>query len=94
MMANEILKKNPNNKLIFLDNNEKEKYKRENDMTTFPQIFFVKNQIRYKIGGYDNLSYLLDKNKLNDKKLLYKNLNLDIPYRFFLQITYYLHEGK
>jgi glutaredoxin len=94
MMANEILQKNSNNKLILVDYNEKEKYKRENDMTTFPQIFFVKNQIRYKIGGYDNLSYLLDKNKLKDKKLLYKNINLHIPYRIFLQLLLYLHNNN
>jgi glutaredoxin len=92
MMADEILKKNSNNKLIYVNHNEKEIYKKSNDMLTFPQIFYIKDTIQYKIGGYHELSILLDKKKLENIKELHKYICNDISYRIFLQIILYLNK--
>ena len=93
MMANDILKQNPNNQLIYVDPSEKDKYKKLNHMSTFPQIFYIKDGQRIKIGGYDDLSSLLDKNKSNDRKELYKNCNAKISYRTFLKMLLYLNRS-
>jgi glutaredoxin len=92
MMANEILKNNPKNQLVYVDYNEKNKYKQLNNMKTFPQIFYVKNNIKYKIGGYDDLSSLLNKQKLADRKELHKYVCSDVPYRTFLNMLLYLNK--
>lgn len=91
MMANELLKKNLNNQLIYIDHSEKDKYKKLNNMSTFPQIFYIKNDKRINIGGYNDLSSLLDKNKLNNRKELYKNYN-NISYRTFLNMLLYINK--
>ncbi len=92
MMADEILRKNSNNKLIYIDQTEKDKYKRSNNMSTFPQIFFVKDEMRYRIGGYNDLSTLLNKQQLENRKELHKHICNDIPYRMFLKILLYLNK--
>lgn len=43
-------------KNIVVDTKDKEKYKKKNKMTTFPQIFYRKK----KIGGFDNLNSIID----------------------------------
>lgn len=51
------LKINVNKKVV--KENEKFKYKKQNKMNTFPQIFLVKEKKKYKIGGFDELEYLI-----------------------------------
>jgi glutaredoxin len=91
MMADEILKKNPINQIIYVDQSQKAIYKQQNKMDTFPQIFFIKNNKKFKIGGYDNLSKLLDKNNLIDRKELHKHICTNVPYKTFLNLLMYLH---
>jgi glutaredoxin len=50
---------------------EKDKYKQENNMNTFPQIFLLNNQNKIKIGGYSDVKELLSKIFKNEK------INLD-----------------
>lgn len=91
MLADEILKKNSNNQLIYVDYSEKDKYKKMNHMSTFPQIFYIKDGLKIKIGGYDDLSSLMDRNKLENRKELYKNCDAKISYRTFLKMLLYLN---
>lgn len=46
-------------KEINVKENEKCKYKKMNKMNTFPQIFYVKNNEKLKIGGFDELEFLI-----------------------------------
>lgn len=53
---------NIKHKSIIVENNEEEKnkYKKQNKMNTFPQIFLQVNKDNYiKVGGNDNLQELL-----------------------------------
>ena len=44
------------------------KIKEKNKMSTFPQVFLRSKNINYKVGGFDNISYILD--EINNKKNL------------------------
>jgi glutaredoxin len=92
MMADDILKKNSANQLIYVDQLQKNIYKEQNKMNTFPQIFYIKNNIKYMIGGYNNLSKLLDKHSLTNLKTLHSNIYSNIPYRIFLKLLLYLNK--
>ena len=50
---------------------EKDKYKQQNKMDTFPQIFLLNDQNKIKIGGYSDVKELLSKIFRNEK------INLD-----------------
>jgi glutaredoxin len=50
---------------------EKDKYKQQNKMDTFPQIFLLNNQNKTKIGGYSDVKDLLSKIFKNEQ------INLD-----------------
>lgn len=69
------------NKTI-VSNNDKCKYKKMNKMNTFPQIIYTANNNRYKIGGYEELEYLLSivelkkKFKFNSKIISYFERNI------------------
>jgi glutaredoxin len=60
-------------KVIRVSQESKEKYKIENKMKTFPQIFIIEKKIKTKIGGADtlldfiNISHIL---KYNDISLI------------------------
>ena len=47
------------NKIIFIDNSNKNKYKKKHKMNTFPQIFLKTKQNKYLIGGNDEFEYLI-----------------------------------
>lgn len=67
-------------KIITVTHDEKEKYKKMNEMSTFPQIFLViDDKHRIKIGGYNETINLLTKifnkdpipyNKADSEKLI------------------------
>tara|TARA_B100001248_G_C27326676_1_gene429362 strand:- start:310 stop:642 length:333 start_codon:yes stop_codon:yes gene_type:complete len=61
------------NKVNF-DN--KDKIKEKNNMNTFPQVFLNSKNNNYKVGGYDDINYIL--NEIKTKKnldLIIKNIN-------------------
>jgi glutaredoxin-related protein len=97
--SKDILSKNKKNKMIRVTHNDKENYKKKNNMNTFPQIFGVyKNQKvlpqEYLIGGNDDLEYLLEikeivKQKLKENKLqeYFKSITINIKnYNIFLMV--------
>lgn len=93
--AEAILRENPNNEIINVTQYEKEIYKRKNDMNTFPQIFYVYEQQEYKIGGYNDLKYLIDLKdkckKINENKYNKIKHNVNIKeYKIFLRLLIYL----
>ena len=74
-LANELLKKNKIKfKKINIPQDEiiKNKYKKKNKMSTFPQIFYQENSNskNIKIGGYEELSHYIEiKNSIKYNKL-------------------------
>lgn len=55
---------------------DKGKIKDKNQMSTFPQVFLYSKDKKYKVGGYDNVSYIL--NEIKSRKqldLIIKNIN-------------------
>ena len=72
-------------KIYNVDWSNKDDYKRMNNMTTFPQIFYKKNGSKIKIGGNNDLDYII--NLINETKeskkfdemviSLNKKLNID-----------------
>jgi len=46
---------------------EKDKYKQQNNMATFPQIFLLNENEKTKIGGYSDVKDLLSKVFKNEK---------------------------
>ena len=46
-------------KVIFIEQNNKEKYKKKHKMDTFPQIFLMTKQNKYLIGGNEHFEYLI-----------------------------------
>jgi len=46
---------------------EKQKYKQQNSMETFPQIFLLNGNEKTKIGGYSEVKELLSKVFKNEK---------------------------
>ena len=66
-----ILKnKRVNAKIYNIGWQQKEDVKKQNNMTTFPQIFLEYNNQRYKIGGDSNLKNIIsiiDETKKNGK---------------------------
>lgn len=57
--------------VILVHNHEKDHYKQVNEMSTFPQIFFLVNDKRIKVGGYDDTLNII--NKIRNKE----NLNME-----------------
>jgi len=71
--------------IIKVEQNEKNKYKKMNNMATFPQIFLVdedKNN-RIKIGGLDSTVELLD-NIFKNKSIDYEDSEGKELKKFFL----------
>jgi glutaredoxin len=62
---------------------EKDKYKKENGMNTFPQIFLIDNNKKIKIGGYTDTIELLDKIFKNES-INYSNNDAEKLKKFFL----------
>ena len=96
--AVETLKRNNIKYELFnVDWDDKEDYKRSNNMQTFPQIFFEnKNSSRIKIGGNSDLNNILDlvkktkKNKKFDIMLNSIKNNLSIDKRTSLELIHFL----
>jgi len=96
--AVETLKKNNiKHEIINVDWDNKEDYKRSNNMQTFPQVFFKKkSSSRIKIGGNSDLNNILDlvkktkKNKKFDIMLNTIKNNLSIDKRTSLEIIDFL----
>ena len=64
LLNNKKIKYNLNR--VSLEN--KSKIKDKNKMSTFPQVFLNSKNVNYKVGGFDNISYILD--EINNKKNL------------------------
>jgi hypothetical protein len=71
--------------IIKVEQNEKNKYKKMNNMDTFPQIFLVNEEsgVRIKIGGLDNTVKLLD-SIFNKKSIDYSTEDAKQLKKFFL----------
>ena len=71
--------------IIKVEQNEKNKYKKMNNMDTFPQIFLVNEEsgVRIKIGGLDNTVELLN-NIFNKKSIDYSTEDSKQLKKFFL----------
>ena len=54
-----------------ISQNDKDKYKQQNNMNTFPQIFLLDDSKKIMIGGYSDVKNLLSKIFKN------KEINLD-----------------
>lgn len=46
-------------KIIKVNQKDKDKFKKKNNMNTFPQIFLVNGKNKIKIGGSDKLENIL-----------------------------------
>ena len=60
----------------------KSKIKEKNKMSTFPQVFLNSKNVDYKVGGFDDVNYILDEIKTkNNLDLIINNIkfktNLD-----------------
>ena len=54
----------------------KSKIKEKNKMSTFPQVFLNSKNVDYKVGGFDDVNYILDEIKTkNNLDLIIKNVN-------------------
>ena len=58
------------------------KIKEKNKMSTFPQVFLNSKNVNYKVGGFDDVNYILDEiNTKNNLDLIINNVkfktNLD-----------------
>ena len=65
-----------NYKIIFVDDDKKEKYKTK-FITTFPQIYLKKNNSNGSllIGGYDDFNFIYNTIKLRNFDLIYNNIH-------------------
>ena len=84
-IKSESMLKPYNPEIIKVDQNEKNKYKKMNNMDTFPQIFLVNEESdrRIKIGGLDNTVELLS-NIFNKKSIDYSSEDAKQLKKFFL----------
>lgn len=85
-----------NNKIIMVETDDmKNKCKRENRMNTFPQIFYIYDKQKYKIGGYDDLQFIvqyMNKCKEMNEKIfneIEEKINIK-DYKIFLRLVLYL----
>lgn len=78
-IKSESLLKLYNPKIIKVSQAEKDKYKKQNGMNTFPQIFLD----TIKIGGLDSVTELLAK-IFNKEKINFNNEDSDRLIKFFL----------
>ena len=71
--------------IIKVEQTEKNKYKKMNNMATFPQIFLVNEDTnkRIKIGGLDSTVELLD-NIFKNKSIDYEDYDAKQLKKFFL----------
>lgn len=81
--------------IINVNPNDKGNYKIKNKMNTFPQIFYIYNDIKYKLGGYQefnklNMYFYNKKTYQNDIQNLKKNLNLD--HKILLRLLIFLNK--
>tara|TARA_E500000178_G_C16365563_1_gene463708 strand:+ start:142 stop:474 length:333 start_codon:yes stop_codon:yes gene_type:complete len=54
----------------------KSKIKEKNKMSTFPQVFLNSKNVNYKVGGFDDVNYILNEIKTkNNLNLIIKNVN-------------------
>ena len=59
LLNNKKIKYNLNR--VNLEN--KSKIKEKNKMSTFPQVFLNSKNVNYKVGGFDDVNYILDEIK-------------------------------
>jgi glutaredoxin len=95
--AADILKKYPDTKIINIKHNDKNSFKKQNNMNTFPQIFYMFDIKEFKIGGYNDLKYLLyikkkynniNQTLFNDK--IKDKINIK-DYKIFLDLLLFLY---
>ena len=72
LLNNNKIKYNLNK--VNLEN--KSKVKEKNKMSTFPQVFLNSKNVNYKVGGFDDVNYILNEiNTKNNLDLVIKNIN-------------------
>lgn len=99
MAENSLINNKINHKVIKVSWSESSKYKKQNDMRTFPQIFYVNKGKRVKIGGSNDLEYLLNFNKeLKENRKDWDNLldnnKLNIDRSSLVKILYLINRKK
>ena len=83
--------------IISVNINDKDNYKLQNKMNTFPQVFFITNDIKYKIGGFEELNKLNEwtyykKTFKNDIDILNRTLELDT--KILLRLLIYTNKTQ
>jgi glutaredoxin len=83
--------------IINVNVNDKENYKLQNKMSTFPQIFFITSNIKYMIGGIDNFKLL--NNFIYNKKTFKKDfefmkIDIDLDIKVFLRLLIYMNKER
>jgi len=71
--AEELLKNIKNVKIIRVGQNNKNKYKNK-EISTFPQIYLIKNNKNLLLGGYSDIKEINDILSLSDMDKMIKNL--------------------
>ena len=67
-------KNNININYISVSQSDKHKYK-TNDLTTFPQVYLINDTERILIGGYDDISKIINIINTRDYKYITQNIS-------------------
>ena len=67
-------KNNININYISVSQSDKHKYK-TNDLTTFPQVYLINDTKRILIGGYDDISKIINIINTRDYKYITQNIS-------------------
>jgi len=96
-VINILRKENYYYHIIYVNINDKESYKLQHKMTTFPQIFFITNDIKYMIGGIDNfklLHFFIYNKKTFKKDFEILKRDLDLDKKVLLRLLIYMNKRK
>jgi glutaredoxin len=93
-----LINNNIEHKVIKVEWDNMSKYKKQNKMNTFPQIFYVdKKEKKHKIGGSDDLNKILAFNEIikkdykNMEKLLDNN-DINLKRKILLKILFLINK--
>ena len=90
-------KNNININYISVSQSDKHKYK-TNDLTTFPQVYLINDTKRILIGGYDDISKII--NIINTRDYKYITQNISSKYNMLSKntqlrlIKFFIKKGK
>ena len=96
-VINMLIKEKYYYQIINVNINDKESYKLQHKMTTFPQIFFITSDVKYMIGGIDNFKLL--NSFIYNKKIFKKDFeilkkDLDLDKKVLLRLLIYINKKK